>query len=265
MRGLVRADDVRQVLRLARECRELLDAGQCASSHLLDGLKLITRSQIVIQLNATGMRRTAIPVMTDVKDSGWASASDRERIYEYVSKTRLDEDPMTAAMLARNEPIVTMARSEAIPQTTWENTELRNDVHRPAGIDDSLMSIAKRKRPGHVRVIVLKRARGESTYSSQEAEIVHLIHDELGWLFDATPANQVAPEEDWSAREREVFRLLLTGSSEKCIAAALDLSVHTVHGYVKNVYRRVGVTSRAELMAIALERARSNDLLIGEK
>jgi DNA-binding CsgD family transcriptional regulator len=263
MRGLVRADDVRQVLRLARECRELLDSGQCASSHLLDGISQITRSQIAIQLNATGMRRTAIPIMSDVKDRGWASASDRDRIFEYVSKTRLDEDPMTAAMLARNEPIVTMTRSEAIPQSTWDSTELRNDVHRPAGIDDSLMSIAKRKRPGHVRVLVLKRGRGEPVFSSQEAEIVHFLHDELGWLFDATPANQVAPEDEWSAREREVFRLLLTGASEKCIAVALDLSVHTVHGYVKNVYRRVGVTSRAELMAIALERARSNDVLLG--
>jgi DNA-binding NarL/FixJ family response regulator len=265
MRGYVRAEDVRKVLRLARECRELLDSGQCASSHLLDGLTRTTRSQVAIHLNATGVRRAAIPVVSDVKERGWANESDRERIYEYVAKTRLDEDPMTAVMLARNEQLVTMSRAEAISQSAWDKSELRNDVHRPAGIDDSLLSIARRKRPGHVRVLVLKRARGEAPYSIEECEIVHFLHDELGWLFDATPANQIAPEDEWSAREREVFRLLLTGASEKCIAAALDLSVHTVHGYVKNVYRRVGVTSRAELMAIALERAKFTDLRVGAK
>ena len=259
MMGLVRVHDVRKVLRLARECRELLDAGQSPSTHLLDGLARITRAQVVIQLNASGVRRCAVPVVSEVHEVGWSSDSDRDRVYQYVATTRLDGDPITAAIFARNEPIVTMARAEAISSTEWEQTPVRNEVHRPSGIDDSLLSVAKRKRPGHVRVLAFKRARGEAPFASEECQIVHFVHDELGWLFDATPANQIAREEDWSAREREVFRLLLTGASEKCIAAELALSVHTVHGYVKNVYRRVGVTSRAELMALALERAKASD------
>jgi DNA-binding CsgD family transcriptional regulator len=49
-----------------------------------------------------------------------------------------------------------------------------------------------------------------------------------------------------------VLRLLLSGLSEKQIAARLDLSRHTVHNHVKEIYRVVGVQSRAELMAILL-------------
>lgn len=51
-------------------------------------------------------------------------------------------------------------------------------------------------------------------------------------------------------REREVCRYLLTGLAEKQIAAAINLSHHTVHVYIKSVYRRFGVRSRPELMAI---------------
>ena len=52
--------------------------------------------------------------------------------------------------------------------------------------------------------------------------------------------------------QRRVLRLLLSGLSEKQIAARLDLSRHTVHNHVKEIYRVVGVQSRAELMAILL-------------
>lgn len=50
-------------------------------------------------------------------------------------------------------------------------------------------------------------------------------------------------------RERETLEGLLSGASEKEIASRLGLSVHTVHQYVKSIYRRLEVTSRAQLMA----------------
>jgi DNA-binding CsgD family transcriptional regulator len=50
-------------------------------------------------------------------------------------------------------------------------------------------------------------------------------------------------------RQEQVLRLLLSGEGCKQIAAALDLSPHTVAEYVKILYRRFGVRSRGELMA----------------
>jgi len=53
-----------------------------------------------------------------------------------------------------------------------------------------------------------------------------------------------------TAREREVFTLLLTtGGAQKHIAGQLDLSADTVKFHVKNIYRKLGVQSRAELEA----------------
>ena len=53
-----------------------------------------------------------------------------------------------------------------------------------------------------------------------------------------------------SPRQREVLRHLLRGDSVKQIAAALNLSQHTVNEYVKDLHRHFGVSSRGELLAL---------------
>ena len=50
-------------------------------------------------------------------------------------------------------------------------------------------------------------------------------------------------------REREVVRAIARGSSTPEIAAELYLSAHTVRDYIKSVFDKVGVNSRAELVA----------------
>ena len=50
-------------------------------------------------------------------------------------------------------------------------------------------------------------------------------------------------------RERQVLGFLLTGASEKEVAARLDISQQTVHAHIKALYRACGVSSRPQLMA----------------
>ena len=54
---------------------------------------------------------------------------------------------------------------------------------------------------------------------------------------------------DLSPRVRQTLQRLLAGDSEKQIAARLGVSPHTVHVYVKNLYRHYDVSSRGELLA----------------
>lgn len=61
-------------------------------------------------------------------------------------------------------------------------------------------------------------------------------------------------EERLSPRERQTLHLLLTGAAQKQVAERMGVSLHTAHDYVKAVYKKLGVRSRAELMARALRR-----------
>jgi len=57
-----------------------------------------------------------------------------------------------------------------------------------------------------------------------------------------------------SPAQKRVFDRLLTGLSEKEIAVVMGISHHTVHNHVREIYSRLGVKSRAELMARLLTR-----------
>ena len=52
-----------------------------------------------------------------------------------------------------------------------------------------------------------------------------------------------------SPRMRQTLDGLLRGEAEKEIAARLKVSPHTVHVYVKQLYKRFEVSSRGELLA----------------
>ncbi len=67
-----------------------------------------------------------------------------------------------------------------------------------------------------------------------------------------TPTDPAVEDAPLSQREREVLALLLAGERNKAIADDLGVSANTVKFHVSNVLRKMGVASRAEL--IALER-----------
>lgn len=70
---------------------------------------------------------------------------------------------------------------------------------------------------------------------------------------DAGPLAAVA---ELPPRQRQTLALLLEGKREKEVASELALSPSTVHEYVRALYRRFGVSSRAELSAHFLDHAR---------
>jgi len=73
----------------------------------------------------------------------------------------------------------------------------------------------------------------------------------------AAAVTDVSTAAELTDRELGVLRLLSGGSSEREIAQELFVSFNTVHSHVKSIYRKLGVSSRAE----ALGRAREHKLI----
>lgn len=56
-----------------------------------------------------------------------------------------------------------------------------------------------------------------------------------------------------SQREFQIVRHIFDGEKEIVVAAALDISVHTVHTHVKRLYQKLGVGDRCGLLIRVFE------------
>jgi SARP family transcriptional regulator, regulator of embCAB operon len=57
-----------------------------------------------------------------------------------------------------------------------------------------------------------------------------------------------------TGRERDILSLLVSGVDLQAAAGRLGITVNTARGYVKNLYRKLGVHNQLELLATARER-----------
>jgi DNA-binding NarL/FixJ family response regulator len=105
---------------------------------------------------------------------------------------------------------------------------------------DRLIDLLQRLLP-HVEAIsrVIAVERGHRKAEGDGGGHLNLGHNELACLIAALPG-----------REREVLGCLRSGLSEKEVGGRLSISVHTVHAYVKSLYRHFNVRSRAELQSL---------------
>ncbi len=60
--------------------------------------------------------------------------------------------------------------------------------------------------------------------------------------------------DDLSAREMDVLKLLVAGASNKAIAAQLNVSENTVKSHLSHIFGKLQVQSRAEAVAVALQK-----------
>jgi DNA-binding NarL/FixJ family response regulator len=84
-----------------------------------------------------------------------------------------------------------------------------------------------------------------------EPHRVHSKNAEASAAESRQPDRPAPPE---APRLRETLELLLSGLDRQEIAGAMRLSDHTVHEYVRAIYKHYGVNSRAKLMALWIRR-----------
>jgi two-component system response regulator NreC len=70
--------------------------------------------------------------------------------------------------------------------------------------------------------------------------------------------------DDLSRREREVFRLLALGHTNREVAALLHISVRTAEFHRASVQRKLGVASRSKLVRLAIENGAASFDRVGD-
>jgi len=89
---------------------------------------------------------------------------------------------------------------------------------------------------------------------------MELVVNGVHYALHHSPAHPGASQVSLSPREREIVRLVAKGLPTKAVATTLELSPWTVCTHLRRIFSKLGVKSRAEMVASAMK----NDLL-GEK
>ncbi len=95
---------------------------------------------------------------------------------------------------------------------------------------------------------------GKSAEARDVLNAIHLVSRGLQLVprVDAGRSNGVHTRAELlTPREAEVLTLLREGSANAQIAASLHVSIETVRTHARNIYRKLGVSSRRELLAPA--------------
>jgi DNA-binding CsgD family transcriptional regulator len=92
-----------------------------------------------------------------------------------------------------------------------------------------------------------------------ERVLVEIADDGIRCVVMRTgPAKTAAPI--LSPRETEIARMIAQGYPNKTIAAVLEISTWTVGTYLRRMFAKLGVTSRAAMVAKLMESASRNDV-----
>lgn len=238
---MIRAEDVRAMLRLEGELHELPPDSEQRRRHALRGLAALIGAQVAM-LGEFGPAALG-GVVPHGFSLGWAGDRERGAFEAYLRDQRRMPDPSIRRMAgALQGPVTTFNRTELLSDREWYGDPHVQEYRRAARVDAFLHSVHVRWDAGHI--ISFHRPWGERPFTERERLLVDVFHRESRALVPRRrPQDRLSPHLD------RTLRALLRGLSEKEVAAELGLSRHTIHEYVKALYRRFGVRSRSELLA----------------
>jgi DNA-binding CsgD family transcriptional regulator len=249
----LRIEDVRAIVRLVGECRDLGDDPAAWQQHLfrsvagLVGAGLATCGEVASLLVGRG-------VCLNAGSWGWENGFKQD-LWLQVSSTIM-KAPSDSVLLnrgaerLRHEAGAVLTRTDMVSDKEW-GTSVDYEVARVVGLNHTIGGF--HLLPGvrdRFNCLGFWRASGDRDFSPRDRVLLREVHTAIVPLVGGPLARPGEPSPaDLAPRVRQVLRCLLEGDGDKQIAARLGLTRHTVNQYAKAIFRYFGVDSRAELLA----------------
>lgn len=240
-------DDARAMVRLVAEVAALRGDHTTSKRYLMNGLKvLISADTWVWALGYLDPSRP--PIYASFIHEGF----DEERFSRYLQAVehpgmKVLMGPFTEELFNRGSQFTQTRQQMDHPQGD-QLAVIANGLWKDADIGPIVVS-ARPLNAECVSIIGLYRRADQPGFDERERKIAHILLDETFWLHaEGWPEDFGAKTPRLTRPRRLVLNLLLEGYSRKMIASQLNLSIHTVSDYVKDIYSNFGVQSHAELM-----------------
>jgi DNA-binding CsgD family transcriptional regulator len=202
-----------------------------------------------LEMDLAQKRQLVLSRLCDlIRGDGWAWSLTEQ---SGTSTVRLD------AMSGGDKGMLHLLSAKTAGRNRAAKPLLRNKAKNRTGEAARTTSIETLKKPQTLSIceisgstasrIIFGRRVGRPAFSACDEEMARIVTEEITWLHELNPVcTPLQTEIHLSPREREIFALLGEGLSSKAISERLQISSHTVHDYVKAIYRTFGIRSRAE-------------------
>ena len=243
--GMISAQDCMRVYKLIAECEELGHRPAQWRLHLANGVEEL--------LGGVGAHFILSSENGTARDGSWSFSSGGQE-HARVFRSFWADGGFT---LGPEYPIVFPAilqqrryawrSSVLIPWKEMQASALHERYLTQLRVRDRCS--ASVVRGSLMTSVCICRSAGERKFGLREQDLVFLV----AHLVSERLQHSLHTEESLgmlSRRQIDVLDLLLTGRSEKEIAERVGLSRHTIHDHIKDIYSRIGVHSRPELMAV---------------
>lgn len=249
--GGVSSRDAAGVMELVADLHDLSVPATARKERLLTGTAELLRARVGLLLEIDGLPRRTAPRVHSVAEHGWEPAE--QTMFHQILDEEGVADPLSQRALAQDHACFSLLRRDLMDDQAWYATTYTSELRRSANIDDVTGTILRLPGVNMTIGLSMHRAWGDVMFDKRDKAILDMIGRSLLRTYQhvlCRPADRV--RETLTPRLNETLDLLLRGWSEQEIAAAMNRSSHTVHEYVKMLYRRFGVTTRAQLMALLL-------------
>lgn len=191
---------------------------------------------------------------------------DHVPFYIAFNRGNIDESRFARLMEAVNHPEMQefiRPFSEELATTGMHLTRLRQQINPTGSFTGSnaekawlradigpVMLSCKPLPGGGFSSIGIYRTAERELFTERESRIAHIVLTEVSWLhLTGWPDERGQSASRLYPRLRTVLNLLIEGWNRKQIADSLEISINTLNGYVKEIYRHFSVHSQAELLA----------------
>lgn len=246
----LRLADVRSVLRMVGECRDLGADSSGWRTHAMAGLCALIGGRAGLGAELRWRRPSGAIGFAQALDYGLTPEESAAHA-AFVSDGVVNDASVFPYLRRLTGRLITRSRSQILDARTFARTRAYG-YYREMGLNHQLMSLFEFA-PGQVDTLTVVRAWGERDFSDRQRRIARFCHAEIGRLIGPV-LSPVEGSDRLPRRLRETLQCLLEGDSEKQVALRLGLSRATVHQYVTALYRHYGVYSRGELMSRFIRR-----------
>ncbi|QXH33584.1 helix-turn-helix transcriptional regulator [Pseudomonas muyukensis] len=163
----------------------------------------------------------------------------------YLAHYRAYDPLQPGRCLAIGQPVVSLRQGLAcLPEAQGQTYRRFLAQHQVVDVVEIIAQVDARPVAG----VSLLRCPDLGQFQADELERLLPLHGLMQLaLASQAPARCVSPE--LTPRERQIAELLRQGCSNKLIARALGLGLPTVKTHLINLFRKLGVSNRTELVA----------------